>query len=125
MSEQLDMVYDWMIKHGKRLVHRRVNIRYEIVYNASFIANIHEALSNKRGSIKSFCEYLIENGVFTNQARARQALRLYSTNIGDAQSDHKRRAIVALFKEWNERVPLRGAMNYYNKKLAEYWEMAV
>ena len=122
MSEQLDMVYDWMIKHGKHFVHRRVNIRDEIIYNASYIANIHEALSNKRGSIKSFCAYLIENGVFTNQASARQALRLYSTNIGDKQSDLKRRAIVALFKEWNERTPLRDKMKFYNERLSKYWE---
>lgn len=125
MSEQLDYVYDWMIKNGKKFVKRKVNIRDEIVYNASYIAKIHEALSKKRGSIKSFCEYLIEHNVFSSQTSARQALRTYAITLGDKQSDKKRSDIVRLFKEWNERVPLKADIDYFNKKLAKCWEMAV
>lgn len=121
MNKQVDMVYDWMIKNGKRMTTRRATINDNIVYNASRIAQIHEELSRKKGSITRFCEHTVHEKLFSNKRSAQQALRLYATNIGTVITDPKRTKIIKLYDGWADGKVTTKNMEKYNKKLDEYW----
>ena len=121
MTEQVEIIYDWMIKNGKRLGKKRMVMRDDIVYNASRIAQIHESLLKKRGSITKFCNHLVTQKVFTDLRSAQQAVRLYATNTGKCTTDPKRTKIVELYDKWADGKVTTKNMAKYNQKLNEYW----
>lgn len=121
MNEQIEMVYDWMIKNGKRMTTRRATINDKIVYNASRIAQIHKELSRKKGSITRFCEHTVREELFVNLSSAKQALRLYATNIGTVVTDPKRQKLIELYDAWADGKVTTKNMAKYNQKLDEYW----
>lgn len=122
MNEQVEMVYDWMIKNGKKLGKKRMEMQYDIVYNASRIAQIHESLLKKRGSNTKFCNYLVAQKVFTDLRSAQQAVRLYATNTGKCTTDSKRMKIVELYDKWADGKVTTKNMEKYNIKLKEVWD---
>lgn len=121
MNEQVEIIYDWMIKNGKRLGKKRMVMQDDIVYNASRIAQIHESLLKKRGSITKFCNHLVTQKVFTDLRSAQQAVRLYATNTGKCTTDPKRTKIVELYDKWADGKVTTKNMAKYNQKLDEYW----
>ena len=121
MNEQVEIIYDWMIRNGKRLGKKRMVMRDDIVYNASRIADIHESLLKKRGSITKFCNHLVTQKVFTDLRSAQQAVRLYATNTGKCTTDPKRTKIVELYDKWADGKVTTKNMEKYNQKLNEYW----
>ena len=121
MNEQVEIIYDWMIKNGKRLGKKRMVMQDDIVYNASRIAQIHESLLKKRGSITKFCNHLVTQRVFTDLRSAQQAVRLYATNTGKCTTDPKRTKIVELYDKWADGKVTTKNMAKYNQKLDEYW----
>ena len=121
MTEQVEIIYDWMIKNGKRLGKKRMVMQDDIVYNASRIAQIHESLLKKRGSITKFCNHLVTQKVFTDLRSAQQALRLYATNTGKCTTDTKRTKIVELYDKWADGKVTTKNMEKYNQKIDEYW----
>ena len=121
MTEQVEIIYDWMIKNGKRLGKKRMVMQDDIVYNASRIAEIHDSLLKKRGSITKFCNHLVTQRVFTDLRSAQQAVRLYATNTGKCTTDPKRTKIVELYDKWADGKVTTKNMAKYNQKLDEYW----
>ena len=121
MTEKVEIIYDWMIRNGKRLGKKRMVMRDDIVYNSSRIAQIHESLLKKRGSITKFCNHLVTQRVFKDLRSAQQAVRLYATNTGACTTDQKRTKIVELYDKWADRKVTTKNMAKYNQKLNEYW----
>lgn len=121
MNEQVEIIYDWMIRNGKRLGKKRMVMQDDIIYNASRIAEIHETLLKKRGSITKFCNHLVTQKVFTDLRSAQQAVRLYATNTGKCTTDPKRTKIVELYDKWADGKVTTKNMEKYNQKLNEYW----
>ena len=122
MTEQVEIIYDWMIKNGKKLGKKRIAMRDDIVYNSSRIAQIHESLLKKRGLITKFCNHLVTQRVFTNLRSAQQAVRLYATNTGTCTTYKKRTKIVELYDKWEDGKVITKNMAKYNQKLNEHWK---
>ena len=121
MSEQLDYVYNWMIKYGKKFDKKRCQVRDDIVYNSSRIAEIHAQLAKTKGANTKFCNHMIKNGLFKDVKSAQQALRLYSTNTGTCMTDIKRTMMVELYDHWVDGKVKTFNMEKHNSKLQQYW----
>ena len=121
MSGQLDMVYDWMIRHGKKLEKKRVKVRDDIIYNCSRLAQIHQELATKKRANTRFSEHLVEEGLFNDVRAAQQALRLYALNTGTCKTDLKRSLIVELYEVWSQGKIVRKDSSKINAKLGEIW----
>lgn len=121
MSEQLDMVYDYMIARGKKLKGHRLKMRDRLDYLDNSIAHIHIELSSKKGAISSFCRYLVDNEVYKDIRIAQDALRLYSQTNGDKRTHEKRIKIIELYNAW-EFCPISRDVEKWNRKLQEVWE---
>ena len=121
MSAQLEAVYDYMIKRGKKLKGHRLVRRDRLEYKENAIARVHMELSTRKGAVAEFAKHLVQQGLFGSLECAKDALRRYAQSDACARTIIKRTEIVSLYQQWNF-VPVTKDINKWNEKLKKVWE---
>lgn len=137
MTEQVAIIYDWMIANGKHLYRgkrKRSNPRVKKIIEPKeeivTIGEIMSMLENMQvGSKSAFAQYLVSNEIFKSTKDALNVLRDYRSRRANCATFLIRQTISDLFGEWRyeyggriKRQNKQLVIEEYNYKLSKYWE---
>jgi hypothetical protein len=123
MSEQTEVIYDYMIKHGKKLCGRKLVRRDKPIYADTNLAEAYQELIRVKGRLALFCYLLVKRGIFNSTYAARTSMFRYATQETNQTSIERRIQIREIYDslEFKETKSKVRDIDYWNERLRECW----